>query len=268
MLATLAERRPEGGALAVRAQARRRPGPGLRQRRQHPALLPQPEAARRRLSRAGGCALASPCGATRCSTARSWPWTRRPGRAASPGSSAGCSSATRPAPARSGVPVELYLFDCMFYEGIDLTEPAAGGPEGGAARRRLVRRPDPVHAVPHHRLGRDVPRGVRQGRRGDHRQAGGEPLCERAVHRLAQDQVRAPAGARGRRLHRAQGLAREPGRAAGGLLRARRAHATRARSAPATTARRSSCCSGSWRRCTGARRRSRRGPRPPARCSG
>ena len=47
------------------------------------------------------------------------------------------------------------------------------------------------------------------------------PVRERPVHRLAQDQVRASAGARDRRLHRAPGLPRAPRRAAGRLLRRR-----------------------------------------------
>ena len=62
-----------------------------------------------------------------------------------------------------------------------------------------------------------------QGRGGDHRQARGRALRQRPLHRLAQDQMRAAAGVRHRRLHRPPGRARAPRRAAGGLLRRRQA---------------------------------------------
>ncbi len=121
MLATLTESAPKGGGWiyepkldGVRVLAYVTGGVGA-------ALLPQPQAGRRRLSRAGGGAVSRRSGATRCSTARSWRPTPRPGSRPSRVSSSGCTCATWLGAARTGVSVELYLFDCLFYEGIDLT---------------------------------------------------------------------------------------------------------------------------------------------------
>ena len=109
-------------------------------------VLPQPEAARRRLSRAGRRALASRSAATPCSTARSSPWIPTTGQSSFSRLQRGCSSATRFAPGASGVAVELYLFDCLFYEGIDLTSlPLV---DRKAVLRDVVWYDDPIRFTP------------------------------------------------------------------------------------------------------------------------
>ena len=136
--------------------------------------------------------------------------------------------------------------------------PPAARPEEGAARRRVVRRPGPLHPVSHHRLGGDVSRGVRQGRGGHPGQARRVALHQRALHRLAQDQVRAPAGIRR--------SAATPSRRAPASIWApcwwatttAGLSATPARSAPGTTATPWSCSIASWRRSSAAPRPSRR----------
>ena len=163
--------------------------------------------------------------------------------------------------ARTGVSVELYLFDCLFYEGIDLT----GLPllDRKKVLRDVVGYDGPIRFTPHrsHGLRGDVPRGLRARSRGHPGQAGGRALRERAQRRLAQDQVRPGAGVRHRRLHRAAGRADTSRRPAGGLLRRRQAAVRgqgrhRIRPAHAEAALRPS-----WLLFTGGRRRSR-----PARC--
>ena len=89
---------------------------------------------------------------------------------------------------RSQVAVHLYLFDCMYHEGIDLT----GLPllERKAVLKDIVRDADPIRLTPFSTTGA-----------------------------AAQDQVPSPAGARHRRLHCSPGLARTAGGATGGPLR-------------------------------------------------
>ena len=121
--------------------------------------------------------------------------------------------------ARTGVAVRLYLFDCLYYEGVDLTNlPLV---DRKKVLRDVVWYDDPIHFTPHRTTGsaamyRDA---CARGAGGNHRQAGRLPVCRHPLGRLAQDQVRAAAGIRDRRVHRTAGLPRAPRRAAGGLLR-------------------------------------------------
>ena len=93
--------------------------------------------------------------------------------------------------ARTGVAVRLYLFDCLHYEGVDLTDlPLV---DRKKVLRDVVWFDDPIHFTPHRTtgVGRHVPGRLCPRRRGDHRQAGRLAVRGHPVGRLAQDQVRA-----------------------------------------------------------------------------
>ena len=243
MLATLADRAALGRRLGLRAQARRRAGAGLRDGRERcgcsPATGSRSKAAipswwRRSRSRSG---------ATRCSTARSWP--------SDPGDRAQrhfsrlqqrMQLRDEVRATRTGVAVELYLFDCLFYEGIDLT----GLPlvDRKTVLRDVVWYDDPIHftPLPHDRLRGDVPRRLRQGRRGHHREAGRiryvsarstDWLKIKCVHQqeFVIGGYTAPQGSR-----------EHLGALLVGYYETRERSGTRARSAPATTGPRWRCC--------------------------
>ena len=125
---------------------------------------------------------------------------------------------------RERVPVFLYLFDLPRHAGEDLAQRAAAPAQGSPPAGARVRRPGPLQPSPQRRARRGaVPRGVREGPRGSDRQACRQPVPERRpLARLAQAEVPRRAGARDRRLHRAEGLSHGVRRAARGLLRRRR----------------------------------------------
>ena len=210
-----------GLGLDLRAEARRRARAGIRPGGVGAALFAEPPAGGRRLPGDGGGALARGAGGRgagrrdRRAGSRDRALQLRAAAAADASARLGTSLPHR----RLGRAVSVRL---PVLRGHRSHRHAAAGPEEGAARRGLVRRQDPLHPLPHERVGRDVPRGLRQGRGGHHREAGRVHLRKRALHRLAQDQVRASAGIRHRRLHRAPGRPRAPRRAPGRLLRRRR----------------------------------------------
>ena len=205
--------------MGLRAQARRRAGAGLRERRVGADLLPQPEAAGRRLSRAGGGAVASRSGVMPCSTVRSWPSIRRPGETSFARlqqrmqlrDPVRAGADRRP---RRALPVRLPVLRghrshrhcrwwtarrcCATWYGTTIRSDSL--PIAPPARPRCCARPAP------------------RARKASS-PSGPIPVRERAVDRLAQDEVRPAAGVRDRRLHRAPGLPRAPRRAAGGVLR-------------------------------------------------
>ena len=123
--------------------------------------------------------------------------------------------------ARTGVSVELYLFDCLFYEGIDLT----GLPllDRKKVLRDVVWYDGPIRFTPYRTTGSAAMyrEACAKGAEGIIAKRAESRLHQRAVNRLAQDQVRAAAGVRDRWLHRAPGRSRAPRCAAGGLLRRR-----------------------------------------------
>ena len=176
---------------------------------------------RRRRDRRGRPTTASRSASRRCSVTA----LRRCGRSTCSGRRRGPA---RPAAARAA-------------RGARGRPPARPGAPGQRARRRAER--GGVCACVRGRLG------------GPDRQAQGRALPWRSLARLAQAQVRARAGGRHRRLHRAARLARRDRRAADRLLRAPARCATRARSAPASTP------PPSWR-CARGSSRSRRRRRP------
>ena len=106
--------------------------------------------------------------------------------------------------------------------------------------------------------GAGLPRGGGRGPARGHRgQAGGEPLHGRALGRVAQDQVPAPAGVRDRRLHRSRrAAARRFGALHLGRLRRAIGSSTCRRSARASTAPSSSGSGSGSSRSAGTRRRS------------
>ena len=183
------------------------------------ALLPQPQAARRRLPGAGRSTLAR--GPGRRGARRRGRGDRSRARAsrASRCSSSGCSYATRSVRPRSRRGRDALSLRLLHYEGIDLT----GLPlvDRKAVLRDVVWYDDPIRFTPFRTTGsaRMYRDACSQRRRGDHREAGRVPVRRHPLGRVAQDQVRPPAGIRDRRLHRAPGLPRAPRRAAGGLLR-------------------------------------------------
>ena len=120
---------------------------------------------------------------------------------------------------RSQVAVHLYLFDCLYYEGVDLTGlpllERKGSPEG----RRLVS--TIPSGLPPTRPAAAWPCSgcLRTGCRRNHCQAGHQPVCQHSFDRLAQAQVFAPAGIRYRRLYRATRVPRAAWCVAAGILR-------------------------------------------------
>ena len=123
----------------------------------------------------------------------------------------------------TGIPVFLYLFDLLEFDGHDLT----GLPlrERKAALRRAFSFHGPVRYTPHrNEHGEEFfARGLREGLGGADRQARRQPLRPRPQRRLAEAEVLVRAGAGDRRLHPAAGLAPALRGAAGRLLRGRRA---------------------------------------------
>ena len=103
-------------------------------------------------------------------------------------------------------------------------QPAAAQAQGAPPPGARVRRAGALQPPPQRRARRGaVPRGLREGPRGSDREARRQPLPERRpLARLAQAEVPRRAGARDRRLHRAEGLPHRVRRAARGLLRRRR----------------------------------------------
>ena len=138
------------GQVGVRAQARRGARADLCQWRNGADLLPQSQTAQRRLSRAGGGAATAvrgdavldgeivafdpERGVTSFARLQQRMQLRDPVRAR-----------------RSQVPVHLYLFDCMFYEGMDLT--ALPLLERKAVLRDVVWYDDPIRFTPHRTTG-------------------------------------------------------------------------------------------------------------------
>ena len=102
--------------------------------------------------------------------------------------------------------------------------PAAAAPlaQAAAARRAEFHGPAAPHAAPQPRRRGALRGGLPQGLGGPDRQAGRQPLHERALARLAEVQVRPLPGDGDRRLHPAEGLARGAGGAAARLPRRRR----------------------------------------------
>ena len=176
-----------------------------------PALAQRP-AHERALSQRGG-------GAGRAVRRRASPWTARwwPSPAPAPASrrwpsaaSGACASSTT----------------CSTCSGSTATTCAAAAPalaQAAAARHAGVPRPAAPHAPPQRRRRGALRGGLPQGLGGPDRQAGRQPLHERALARLAEVQVRPLPGDGDRRLHRAEGLARGAGRAAARLPPRRRA---------------------------------------------
>ena len=122
--------------------------------------------------------------------------------------------------ARERVPVFLYVFDLPRHEGEDLRPLPLRERKARLRARARASRPDPLQPAPQRRARRGaLPRGLPEGPRGRDRQARRQPLRRRPLARLAEAQVPRRAGARDRRLHRAEGLAHRVRRAAGGLLR-------------------------------------------------
>ena len=123
----------------------------------------------------------------------------------------------------SGIPVFLYLFDLLEFDGHDLT----GLPlrQRKSALRRAFSFHGPVRYTPHrNERGEEFfARGLREGVGGADRQARRQPLPPRPQRRLAEAEVLVRAGAGDRRLHPAAGLAPALRGAAGRLLRGRRA---------------------------------------------
>ena len=118
--------------------------------------------------------------------------------------------------------------------------------EGAAAPRTHLRGSGPLHPAPKRGRRGLLRGGLPEGVGGGDRQAGGQPLLERALVRLAQVQVLEPAGVRHRGIHRAEGqparLRRAPDRLQPrrraevrrqGRHRLRRADARRSRAASA-----------------------------------
>ena len=101
---------------------------------------------------------------------------------------------------------------------------AAARAQGGAARRARLRRPGPLQARIATSDGEELFReACRKGLEGIIAKRADSPYRADALERLAQAQVPRRAGAGDRRLHRAAGLAHGLRRAAGRLLRGRRA---------------------------------------------
>ena len=204
-------RRPQ---LDRRAQARRRPLPGLPRRR-----------VGRRSSRATGCRSTS---ATRRSRRRSTP--RRRERFVVDGEVVGISGGRSSFEAlqRRGhdrrVKIAFYVFDVLWLDGEDLRERPLR--ERKAALREALRFGDGVvRWTPYRRAHegeRLLSRGVPQPLGGPDRQARRQPVRRQAHARLAEVEVLGRAGARHRRLHRAARVARGLRRAARRLLRRRR----------------------------------------------
>ena len=189
--------------------------------------------------------------------------SRRPGSQSSRGCSSGCSSATRCGRRGAGVAVELYLFDCLFYEGIDLT----GLPlvDRKKVLRDVVWYDDPIRftPVPHHRLGGDVsarpapraPEGI-IAKRADSRYVSARSTDWLKIKCVHQQEfvVGGYTAPQGSREHLGALLV---GYYERGSAPVRRQGRHRLRPGDAGDAAR-----GSWHRCTAAPRRSRRGRSP------
>ena len=130
--------------------------------------------------------------------------------------------------------VFLYVFDVLWLDGHDVRALPL------RSRKRLLRAAldfrDPVRLTPHRNRDGEAlyEEACRKGWEGLIAKRADSPYTDVALARLAEVQVRGP-GARDRRLHRAEGLARGAGRAAARVLRRRARCATRARSAPGST---------------------------------
>ena len=84
--------------------------------------------------------------ATPCSTARSWPWTPHTGQSSFSRLQRRMQLRDELRARASDVAVELYLFDCLFYEGIDLTNlPLV---DRKAVLRDVVWYDDPIRFTP------------------------------------------------------------------------------------------------------------------------
>jgi hypothetical protein len=107
---------------------------------------------------------------------------------------------------RTGVAVYCYLFDLLYVDGHDVT--GVGLLHRKALLRRLLAYRDPLRFT-NHRTGRRpgvLAPGLPQGLGGCHRQAGRRALRAPPLPLVAEVQVRAAAGVRGRWLHRPAGL--------------------------------------------------------------
>src|SRR4029079_15194998 len=101
---------------------------------------------------------------------------------------------------------------------------AAARAQGAAAQGAPLRGPDPLQPAPERRARRGaLPRGVPEGARGRDRQESRQPVHREALARLAEAEVPRRAGARDRRLHRAEGVAHRLRRPARRIQRERRA---------------------------------------------
>ena len=234
MLATLGRAAVLAQGLGVRDQVRRRARGRRAPRGRGAHARPQRRGHHRALPRDRRGAARASASSTSCSTARSWPTTTPAARASAACRSACCISQARATsrPMMARVPVRAVFFDCLALEGRDLRKlalrdrkeclarvAAAGGRRAGGRPRRGAR-------------GGVLRSRLRDGARGDHREARRQPLHGQALHRLGQDQVPAPAGIRDRRLHRAARRRAALRRAARRRLRGRPApprHARRQR---------------------------------------
>ena len=205
MLATLGRAAVLGRGLALRDQVRRR----ARARASGAATTCACSAGAARTSPRAIPRSRPRCARCRSSRVRARRRDRRAttsaGGRASSGSRSACGSRARATSQRAmaRVPVRAVFFDCL---GSKATTCAGCRslerkemPRAACCRRR--RRSQRATTC---RARRGVLRGrLRDGARGHRGQARGEPLRGRALARLGQDQVPAPAGVRDRRLHRA-----------------------------------------------------------------
>src|SRR5215217_8146977 len=157
---------------------------------------------------------------TSWSTGRSW--HSRGAAAASPAAAAHAAPRPRPGPPQRGgglpVPVRRAARGRLRPDW-----PGAAAAQGRAAAPAGVSRPPPVHPPSQRRRRGLRAAGLPEGLGGGDRQAGRRALRARAVRRLAEVQVRHPAGAGDRWLYRPQGVQARPRRPAARLLPRRRA---------------------------------------------